>query len=919
MKPEERARVNIDELLGLAGWSVQDRKELDLSAGQGIAVREVDLSDGTPDYFLCVPLGDGKVKAIGFIEAKKEGVLPANVEVQAEKYTHGVPPHIPHVPEPLPFQYISTGVETVFRDLREPNSRSRAVFGFHRPEMLREMFESGSTLRARLHDLPAVPLPGKLWNCQREAISRLEDSLAKGRKLSLIQMATGSGKTFTAVNFVYRLIKNAKAKRVLFLVDRTNLGKQAENEFKKFEVPGDGRKFSEIYPVQRMASNKIDPVSTVCITTIQRLYSMLRGQEIPPEEEEGSLFTKPIDEAPVEITYNKSIPIEMFDVIVVDECHRSIYSKWRPVLEYFDSFVIGLTATPSKQTIGFFKQNLVMEYPHERAVADGINVDYDVYRIKTEITQRGGSVPKGSFIYKRDRLTRRKRWESLDDEVTYEAEQLDRAVVAPDQIRTVIRAFKQALFTDLFPGRKEVPKTLVFAKDDSHAEDIVRIIREEFEAPNEFCQKITYTAANPETIISSMRNDYFPRIAVTVDLVSTGIDIKPLECLLFMRDVKSSLLFEQMKGRGTRVINENDLRQVTSDASGKTRFMIVDAIGVCESEKTDTQPLERKHGVSFDQLLERMAWGNLDEDNLSSLASRLSRLDKELTEKQRKEIEDVAKVPLRQLINNLLDAIEPDLQEAKAREMFDTKEPTEEQMKKASEELAKESWAPFKPALRNKLSEIKKQSEQIIDEVSLDKVTFSGFDSASAEKAKRVLESFTRFIDENKDELTALQIIYSRPHSQRKITYEQIEALAERMTKAPYNLNQEIVWEAYKTLEKSRVQGAGPGKLLTNIVSLLRFSLGQMDVLEPFEEIVNERFGKWLSERKAAGETFTKEQLGWLEMIKQHIAESYSIDSSDFSLVPFNQKGGIIAFQRAFGGQKRADEVLEEVRGVLVE
>jgi len=411
--------------------------------------------------------------------------------------------------------------------------------------------------------------------------------MTEGRPRALIQMATGSGKTFTAVSFIYRLIKFAGAKRVLFLVDRNNLGKQTLREFQGYRTPDDGRLFTELYNVQRLTSNVIDPVGKVTITTIQRLYSMLKGEEYVEENEEESLFELGLrgDEDPKIVAYNPDIPIETYDFIVTDECHRSIYNLWRQVLEYFDATLIGLTATPSKHTLGFFDQNLVTEYTHERAVADGVNVGYEVYRIRTRLTGEGGSVEAGHYVDKRDKKTRAVRWEQLDEDLEYVPNQLDRDVVAPDQIRKIIQTFRDRLFTEIFPGRTEVPKTLVFAKDDSHAEDIVEIIRQEFGKGNEFCKKITYrtTGEKPEDLIASFRNSYNPRIAVTVDMISTGTDIKPLECLLFLRMIRSQGYFEQMKGRGTRVIQRADLQKVTPDAGHKSHFVIVDAVGAKEA------------------------------------------------------------------------------------------------------------------------------------------------------------------------------------------------------------------------------------------------------------------------------------------------------------------------------------------------
>ena len=915
MTPEESARKKIDVLLGAAGWLVQDYKDLNLGAGVGVAVREFPLKAGFADYMLFV-----ERHAVGVVEAKPEGTTLSGVSEQTEKYLRSFPDGVPHVGDVLPFAYESTGAETFFRDIRDPDSRSRRVFAFHKPETLHEWVHQEHTLRARLKAMPPLIKEG-LRECQVEAIENLERSFAESRPRALIQMASGSGKTFASVTFVYRLIKFAGAKRVLFLVDRNTLGKQTSQEFQQYRTPDDKRKFTELYNVQRLTSNKIDSVNRVCITTIQRLYSMLRGEaEFPAENEEASAFElAPRDMRPVEVAYNREIPLEMFDFIVTDECHRSIYHLWRQVLEYFDAFIVGLTATPSKQTLGFFNQNLVMEYGHDRAVADGVNVGYDVYRIQTRITQRGGKVDAGFYVDKRDKLTRKIRWELLNDELEYDARQLDRDVVAKDQIRTVVKTFRDRLFTEIFPGRKEVPKTLVFAKDDSHAEDIVEIFREEFGKGNEFCKKITYktTGDTTENLIASFRNSYYPRIAVTVDMISTGTDIRPLECLLFMRDIRSSVYFEQMKGRGTRTVSSTDLRAVTPDTENKTHFVIVDAVGVCESDKTDSRPLERKRSTPFDNLVGLVALGVRDADTLTSLAGRLARLDRELEAAERVEIEATAAgKSLRQIVNGLFDAVDPDKQFAKAKELFKTDNPSVEQVKKASEELAKGACVLFDdPRFRSKLVEVKQRSEQIIDVTSIDEVLIAEHDRQAAEKARLTVKSFKRFIEANKDELTALQIIYSRPYGQRHLTYEAIKELAEAIRKPPYNLTPELVWLAYQQLEKSKVKDAGPQKLLTNIVSLVRFALGKVDVLEPFGDFVNYRFNDWYIKQEVLGKRFTPEQKEWLNMIKEHITTSLNIDIDAFELSPFNQKGGAVKAYQLFG--QDLNKILEELNTVL--
>ncbi len=899
--PEEKARLKIDQMLEAAGWVAQSMKDLNLGANLGVAVREFPTARGEADYLLFADR-----KAVGVIEAKPEGNTLSGVSDQSAKYIAGFPENIPHVTLPLPFSYESTGTETQFADLRDPDYRSRSVFSFHRPETLLEWAVQTDTLRARLRQLPPLIMEG-LWDAQIEAIRGLEQSLGEARPRALIQMATGSGKTYTAVNFIYRLIKFAGAKRVLFLVDRNNLGKQTLKEFQDYRTPDDGRKFTELYNVQRLTSNTIDPVNKVVITTIQRLYSMLKGEELPEDLEEQSWFELDSGADPVERTveYNPAIPIETFDFIITDECHRSIYHLWRQVLEYFDSFIIGLTATPSKHTLGFFDQNLVTEYSHERAVADGVNVGYEVYRIRTRITQQGSTVEAGHFIDIRDKQTRKVRWEELGDDLEYAPEHLDRDVVAKDQIRTVIRAFREKLFIEIFPGRNVVPKTLVFAKDDSHAEDIVQIIRDEFGKGNEFCKKITYrtTGEKPEDLISFFRNSYNPRIAVSVDMISTGTDIKPLECLLFLRTIKSQTYFEQMKGRGTRVINPNDLMMVSPDARHKTHFVIVDAVGVCEDDKTDTRSLERKRHIPLDKLLTMVALGQRDVDTLTTLACRLARLDRQLTPKDRAEIASASGGrSLKELTNRLLDAVDPDVVACKAQAKFQTENPSQEQIDQAQAEMVKQACKPFDLAgLRNVLIDIKRRNEQVIDTISQDEILTAGFDEAAKEKAQSLVQTFQHFIQEHKDELTALQIFYNQPYGQRHLTYQAVKELAEAIAKPPYSLTTDALWRAYEQLDQSKVRHAGPQRLLTDIISLLRFALGESKILEPFPLTVEERFKNWLLEQMEAGRQFSAEQIDWLNMIKDHIAASVTMEMDDFDYEPFVQKGGAVKVYQLFG------------------
>jgi type I restriction enzyme R subunit len=909
--PEALARQKIDELLRAAGWVLQNRDQINLGAGRGVAVREYPTAAGPADYLLFVDR-----RPVGVVEAKAAGTPLSGVSEQSGKYLVGAA-NLPNVDEPLRFAYESTGIETFFRDEADPEPRSRRVFAFHKPETLAEWVRETQTLRARLRAMPAeYPLiTTGLWEPQVEAITNLERSFALDKPRALIQMATGSGKTFTAVNSVYRLIKFARARRILFLVDRNNLGRQALREFQAFVTPDDGRKFTELYNAQRLTTNVIDPVNKVVITTIQRLYSMLCGEaEYDPENEERSLYevAGEMERQPAKVVrYNPNIPVEFFDFIITDECHRSIYNLWRQVLEYFDAHLIGLTATPSKQTFGFFHQNLVMEYSRRRAVADGINVDGQVYQIRTEITQRGSRVEAGYWLAHRDKLTRQQRWEQLEDDLEYSPAQLDREVVSESQIRTVIRAFRDKLFTEIFPGREDVPKTLIFAKDDSHAEEIVRIAREEFGKGNEFCQKITYRTSgiDPEDLIASFRNSYNPRIAVTVDMIATGTDVKPIEILLFMRLVKSRNYFEQMLGRGTRVISRTDLEAVTPGGYTKDRFVIIDTVGVVEQEKVDTQTLERKRSVPFDRLLEQVALGAHEEDTLSTLAGRLSRLEKKLSDEDREQVRQalgpelaLGPSPLRELAHTILDALDPDKQIEVAQDETGLEEPPVEAVEAAAQLLLVQAVAPFdRPELRNALIAIQQRREQIIDTVSVDRMREAGYSAYATDAARSTVESFKLFIAEHKDEITALQIIFSQPYGQRRLTYAQVKELARAIELPPNSWTTEKLWLAYSQLEKDKVRGVGGKRVLTDVVSLVRHAVELEDELVPYPERVRQRYEAWLAAQEDDGRKFTQEQHWWLDRIAEHIGVNLSIRLEDFNYGEFHNKGGQIAAKRLFG------------------
>ena len=781
------------------------------------------------------------------------------------------------------------------------------------------MLKKPRSLRNRLFDIPELPVAG-LRDCQIRAINKLEQSFRENKPRALIQMATGSGKTYTAITFIYRLLRYAGAKRVLFLVDTKNLGEQAEQEFLSYLPNDDNRKFTELYNVQRLKSSYVATDSQVCISTIQRLYSILKEEELDERAEETNPGeTQWGKREPVPVVYNEKVPIEFFDFIVIDECHRSIYNLWKQVLEYFDGFLVGLTATPDKRTFGFFNQNIVSEYTHEAAVIDGVNVGHNVYIIETQITKKGAAIWKGEYVDKREKLSRRKRWEQLDEDMIYSSKKLDDEVVNPNQIRAIIRTFKEKL-PEIFPHRTEVPKTLIFAKTDSHADDIINIVREEFGEGNSFCKKVTYNSdEDPKSVLSQFRNGYYPRITVTVDMIATGTDVKPLECLIFMRDVKSKGYFEQMKGRGTRTISLDDLKKVTPSAQyTKDHFAIVDAIGVTKSLKTDSRPLERKPTVSLKDLLGAVAVGARDEDLYTTLANRLTRLDKQLTDKEKEQFHKESRgKSLKQVARALLDAYDADVIEEVARKRFDIPDegnPEPPQLLIVQQKLIKDAALVFTGELNDYVENVRKAHEQIIDIVNPDVVEFAGWDAQARDKAAGLAEDFKVYIEKHKNEITALQIFYNQPYRRRELTYFMIKELLEKLKLDKPALAPFRVWQAYEQLDN--VNCGNPKNELVALVSLVRRVLGIDGVLSPYDKTVDRNFQEWVFKKQAGALKFTAEQMEWLRMIKDHIAMSFHLEKEDLDYAPFDAKGGLGKLWQVFGD--KMDEIIAELNEGLV-
>lgn len=927
--PEQIARDEIDRLLKLAGWTVVSKSEVNLSASKGVAVREYQTDVGPADYVLFVDK-----KAVGVIEAKREdeGFKLTVVEEQSTSYANAKLKYLNN--DPLPFVYESTGTLTRFTDYRDPKPRGRRLFAFHKPETLAEWLKQGNTLRERLNDIPVLD-PLGLRPAQIVAIENLEVSFKNNRPKALIQMATGAGKTFTAATFIYRLLKHANAKRVLFLVDTKNLGEQAEQEFMTFQPNDDNRKFTELYNVQRLSSSYIASDAQVCISTIQRLYSILKGEELEESAEESSLEEnswlnqKLSKSKAIPVDYTQNVPIEQFDFIIIDECHRSIYNLWKQVLDYFDAFLIGLTATPDKRTFGFFNENVVSQYTYEESVSDGVNVPYDVYTIETEISQKGDTIKAGWYVDRRDKLSRAKRWQQEDEDTEYKRNDLDKKVVNPSQIRNIVREFKAALKRDIFPnridenGEYEVPKTLIFAKTDSHADDIINIVREEFNEGNEFCKKVTYKIdEDPKSVLNRFRNDYYPRIAVTVDMIATGTDVKPLEVLLFMRDVKSINYFEQMKGRGTRTINSDTLQLVSKTASNKTHFVIVDAIGATKSKKTDSRPLERKPSVPLKDLLGAATMGVEEEDLFLSLANRLIRLEKQITEKEKdKLLEYSGGKNLKQITRELITAYDFDAVEDLTKKKWDEIPYEERGMKsfdqvreEAQQELINQASNTFNGELNDYLDNVRKQHEQIIDTHNIDTVTKSEWDTTTVDKARAIIQDFNAYLEANKDEIKALSIFYDQPYNRRKITFDMIKEVLEKLKIDKPILAPDYVWEAYKAVEEVKTEQ--PKDQLTALVSLIRRACGIDESLNAYDKTIDENFKKWIFQQNAGQHNrFTQEQMDWLRMIKDHVVSSYHIELDDFDNLPFDAHGGRGKMYELFGDSMTS--IIDELNEVL--
>lgn len=899
---EAQARQKIDADLRLAGWVIQDRAEMNLSAGPGVAVREVPMGDGRVDYLLYL-----NQKIVGVIEAKPAGTTLAEVHLQAMRYASSLTPgqklNAVLANGVLPFVYEASSTELYFSNHFDPEPTSRRIFNLQRPSTLEALIRAEDPVtgkggwRSQIQNMPSTD-GYDLRPASERAIHNIEYWLqTDGRRRALVQMATGAGKTRMAVTEIYRLLKFGGFKRVLFLVDRNNLGEQTVREFKNWDTPDDGRKFTAIYPVEQLTASGAADSTKVVVSTIQRVWAGLKGEALPdgysPDIDDPSVNGE------VEAVYSDKFPPETFDLIIVDECHRSIYGQWRKVLEYFDAQIVGLTATPTKQTLAFFEQNLVSEYTYQESVADEVNVAFDIYRIKTQIGEEGGLIEAGTVIPAIDKRTREQKELEVEEDLDWKPTDQGIAIESPNHIRLVLETFRDRLFTEIFPElndrgekRKVVPKTLIFAKSDAHAETIVRIVREVFNKGDGFAAKITYTAKDPADLINRLRTSPELRIAVTVDMVATGTDVKPLECVLFMRDVRSGTYFEQMKGRGARSITDSDFQAVTEQGVHKERFVIVDAIGVTEHDFVDVTVTDRVKTASLESLLKKAAARELTQDDAATLGSRLSKLGLRMTASERNEIEALAGVTIEEMSQQLVRSVNA---EALAQAVKDAPEGTSEEAVVHDFVQGLTGALATSQALRDRLVAMHQSKYIIRDEVTPDKLLFAG-GVPNIELAERTIQDWKQYMEDNKDEITALQLLYSRPQNSG-VTRKQLEDLIATIRKPHQDWTPAVIWKSYELLNKTNrsIQNK-----TVDLVSLVRYTLGIMPELVPFADVVEQRYQGWLLTQEQRGTRFTQDQRRWLDAIKDYICTGVTFETPALDAVPFIEWGGSDGIERDF-------------------
>lgn len=896
MTPEEKARIKIDQWFADAGWEVVNRDDYEPTC-TAVAIREGLLKGNLEaDYFLFI-----NGKAVGILEAKREetDAFASKVCEQAVLYARCVPNIYQTYQKPLPFIFTSNGKDLYFCDFREQDSYFKQIMSIPTPHELVKKLGIEDTFAG----LPTLKKKG-LRDCQYEAVTELEKSFRNGQNRALMVLATGAGKTYTACLAAYRMLSYTSMRRVLFLVDRNNLGKQAEGEFGTFRLTENGDAFNTIFTVNRLRSSSIPSDSNVVISTIQRLFSFLKGEDI--EDNEGDDENEPIEE--VTLPPNPNLPHDYFDMIIIDECHRSIYGNWRKVLEYFDTArLVGLTATPIPETMAFFNNNRIVNYTLEKSIVDGVNVDCRVYRIKTQATENGGAILEGENVKEETRYTGEVKTICNKETKTYTNKELNRSIINPAQIKLILSTYRDVVYEELFndPQRDKnldyLPKTLIFALNEAHATNIVQIAKEVLgRTDDRFVQKITYSAGDSNELIRQFRNDKDFRIAVTCTLVATGTDVKPLEVVMFMRDVESLPLYIQMKGRGVRTIGDEQLRNVTPNAFSKDCFYLVDAVGVTEHEKTiptaTDEPTTKT--ITLKELLEHISHGYIPDEYLKRLAATLARIYNKANDSQRKEFAHLSHDDMKELSARIYDALEKCILPP----FINTEEPNLERNGLVSPLANHADARRYLLILAAGFVNTLMPGE--------DTLISKGF---SIEDAKNTTEAFEEFCKENADEIEALRIIYN--NEGEPITYSMLKDLEHKLKIANNHFTPKQIWNSYAILSPSKVKRSTTKEesdALTNIIQLVRFAFRQIERLDSVVTTSKQYFNLWLGQNQRE---ITDKQREVISRIVDYIASNGACTVRDIREDDATHAAQMI---RAFGNMQKADEALRSIYTFVV-
>lgn len=895
MTPEEKARQKIDQWFYDAGWQVVNRDEYE-SHMTAVAVREGLLKGNLEaDYILFL-----NGKAVGVLEAKREEIDVSStiISEQVERYARRAPSYYPVYQNPLPLLYKSNGKVLLFRNYKIEDSDYQERHYIHTPAEIVRLLNIDDPFAG----LPVLRKKG-LRACQYEAVAELEKCFRSGQNRALMVLATGAGKTYTACLAAYRLLSYTKMRRVLFLVDRNNLGKQAETEFGTFRLTETGDAFNAIYTVNRLRSSQIPKDSNVVISTIQRLFSFLKGENIEDDDNEDDFDIH--DE--VTLPLNPALPPDFFDLIIIDECHRSIYGNWRKVLEYFSSArMIGLTATPVPETVAFFNNNRIVNYTLEQSIVDGVNVDGRIYRIKTQATTSGGAILEGDKLKVETRYTGEVKEVSSKETRNYTKDELNRSIVNPSQIKLILSTYRDAVYTEMFndpqrePNMDYLPKTLIFALNENHAVNIVNIAKEVFGRQDDrFVQKITsYSEGDSNELIRQFRNDKDFRIAVTCTLVATGTDVKPLEVVMFMRDVQSLPLYTQMKGRGVRTIGDEQLRNVTPNAISKDCFYIVDAVGVTEHDHSVSQSSGGDDDISFKVLLERIAHGNLPDKYLRRLAATLSRLYNKADETQRQEFVKLAHEDMKDLATAIYKALE----ENTLPPFHNVNEPNNERKGLVL------SIANHAAARKHLLILAAGFVETLMP--GEDTLIEKGF---SVEEAQDTTTAFEQYLIEHCDDIEALRILYNNEGT--PITYDMLKDLEYKMRAENSRFTPRLLWNSYAIISPSKVRRTTLKpeiEALTNIIQLVRFAYHQVERLESVYPTARQFFNLWCGQKQGG---VTDKQREVMSQVVEYIASNGACTVKDIREDDATQAAQMIS---AFGNMKKADEALQSLYTFVV-